>query len=215
MEIALAIPILILSFTVHEFAHAWVARREGDHTAEQLGRVTLNPIPHLDLFGSILIPAMLIASRSGMLIGWAKPVPVNVQNLRRGRWSDLQVSLAGIVANLILAFLCTLLVAGIVHGERNFPNAANGFDLAHSIAAVGIRLNFLLAVFNLIPIPPLDGSRVLYNLMPASLAQRFHGLERIGLVVFVVLMLTGALSVLLRPAAALERLSWALIQWWT
>jgi Zn-dependent protease len=215
MEIALAIPILILSFTVHEFAHAWVARREGDDTAARLGRVTLNPLPHLDLFGSILIPAMLIATRSGFLLGWAKPVPVDVRNLRRGRWSDLQVSLAGIMANLILALICTVVVVGLVHAARRFPDAGQVLETANTIAAAGIRLNFLLAVFNLLPVPPLDGSRVLYNLLPGRFAERFQRFERVGLLLFVVLMLTGALSVLLTPAIALERLSWTLIRWWT
>jgi len=214
MEFVLIVPVLLLSLSVHEFAHAWVALREGDATAERLGRVTLNPLPHIDVFGTILIPALLLASKSGFLIGWAKPVPVDPRNFRNGGRSDLKVAVAGVAANLLMGVAFTLVMVLLVYARRTWPEAG----LLHSLevmAGAGISLNFLLAVFNLLPVPPLDGARVLYRLLPARLAAGYLRLHGVAVVVFFALFLTGAMSWVLWPATLLERLSWLLIQWWT
>lgn len=215
MDYVLLIPVLLVSFVVHEFAHAWVALREGDPTAYQLGRVTLNPIPHIDLFGTILIPAMLIASGSNLLFGWAKPVPVISRNFRNYRRGDILVSLAGVAANFLLALICTLLMIGSIHLARALPEAARWMQSVEAMALVGIRLNFILVVFNLLPIPPLDGSHLLYHVLPPALGARLRSVERFGILVFVLLMFTGAFTFLLRPAFWLERFSLAWIQSWT
>jgi len=214
MEFVLIVPMLLLSLSVHEFAHAWVALREGDATAERLGRVTLNPVPHVDLFGTILIPALLLASKSGFLIGWAKPVPVDPANFRHGGRSDLRVAVAGVAANLLLAATLTLAMVVLVYARRAWPNAGVLHSLEVMIAA-GISLNFLLAVFNLLPVPPLDGARVLYRLLPPRLATGYQRLHGVAVVVFFALFLSGMISWVLWPATFLERLAWQLIQWWT
>lgn len=205
---------LLLSLAVHEFAHAWVALREGDDTAARLGRVTLNPLPHIDLFGTILIPAMLLASKSGFLIGWAKPVPVEPRNFRHGGRSDLKVAVAGVTANLLLALALTLAMVALVHARRAWP-AAGALHSLEVMVGAGISLNFLLAVFNLLPVPPLDGARVLYRLLPPRLAAAYQRLHGVAIVVFFALFLTGMISWVLWPATLLERLSWLLIQWWS
>lgn len=215
MDALVLLPVLLLSFVVHEFAHAWVAWREGDPTARRLGRVTLNPVPHIDLFGTILIPLMLLASGSGFLIGWAKPVPVAEELLRRGRTSRLLVSAAGVAANLLLAVVLTLIVVALHHAALALPANAAIFETLRTMATVGIRLNFVLLVFNLLPVPPLDGSHLLLELLPAGWQPRYRALERWGVAVFALLLLTGAISVLLAPALYLEKLSWTVIGWWT
>jgi Zn-dependent protease len=214
MEMLLLIPVLLLSFVVHEFAHAWVARREGDPTAERLGRVTLNPLPHIDLFGTILVPALLLATNSGFLIGWAKPVPVDPRNMRDPKWGDVRTSLAGVTANLLLALALTLLAVLLVHAQRAWPGVAM-LESARLMAERGIFLNYLLLVFNLLPVPPLDGGRVLFHLLPRRLAASYQRLQGVGVLIFLGLLMTGAISVVLWPATLLERLSWSLIQWWT
>jgi Zn-dependent protease len=214
MDFLLLIPVLLLSFTVHEFAHAWVALREGDPTAARLGRVTLNPIPHIDVFGTLLVPALLLATRSGFLIGWAKPVPVEPRNFRHPRWSDVKVATAGVAANLLLAALLTLVMVALVHARRSWPEAGL-LASAEVMVNAGIRLNFLLVVFNLLPVPPLDGATVLYRLLPPRLAAGYARMQGLAMVVFLALMLTGMLSWVLWPATLLEQLSWWLIQSWT
>lgn len=214
MEILLLIPVLLLSFVVHEFAHAWVAWREGDDTALRLGRVTLNPIPHIDLFGTILVPALMLASPGGFLIGWAKPVPVDPSNMRDPRLGDLRVSLAGVTANLLLALLLTLLMVALVHAQRAWPDTVL-LAAAGQMVETGILLNFVLFVFNLLPVPPLDGSRVVFHLLPARWAAQYQRMQGVGMLIFVALLLTGAIRVVLWPAFQLTHLSFALIQWWT
>lgn len=214
MEVLLLVPVLLLSFTVHEFAHAWVASREGDPTAERLGRVTLNPVPHIDVFGTILVPALLLATKSGFLIGWAKPVPVDPRNFRSVRSSDLKVAVAGVTANLLLAVLATLGMVVLVHARRAWPGQ-DLLRLGEVMLEAAIRLNFLLVVFNLLPVPPLDGARALYRLLPPRLAAGYARLQGAAIVIFLALMLTGMLSWVLWPATLLVQLSWSLIEWWT
>ena len=152
--------VLIMSVVIHEVAHGYAAESQGDPTARYAGRLTLNPIKHIDPVGSILLPFLLIAFGSGYVIGWAKPVPYTEQNLRNKRWGTLIVASAGILANLALALVFGLSIrfAGV------FGSAAPAYIL---IATIIATVNLTLALFNIIPIPPLDGSKILFSLLPA------------------------------------------------
>ena len=201
MEILLIIPVLLFSVVVHEVAHAWQAFREGDTTARDLGRLTLNPVPHLDPVGSVLVPLVLYLLPGNFLFGWAKPVPVNPRNYRNYRAGDIRVSLAGIVANLCLVVLCTLGLAVMVMLE-GLPliGGAIGSSIFQMLT-YGIFINLILAYFNLIPFPPLDGSHVLYHLLPPAAGARYRALGRYGvtLLFLTILVFPGAFRVLLSP----------------
>ena len=171
--------LLIISLGVHEAAHAWVALRCGDPTGRDMGRITLNPIPHIDPFMSIFLPALLIMSGSGILFGGAKPVPVNFHRLRRPYRDMALVALAGPVSN----FLIGMLFFGLVHGLQQF-SYWDGKLLLPILQWAGLW-NLLLAAFNLLPIPPLDGSRVMTWLLPTSLRAGYVQLERFGLLIVV------------------------------
>jgi Zn-dependent protease len=191
MTLIFILIILIFSVAVHEVAHAWVARREGDDTADKLGRITLNPMSHLDLMGSLIVPVSMYYMSGGMIFGWAKPVPVNPRNFRDPRWSDIRVSMAGIVSNLILAVVFTLLAGGFVLVQGVAPGLDSVLGQGLMFARFGVYINLILAVFNLIPIPPLDGSHVLAQLLPRKLSEsyrrlgRFGGVALLGLIFFV------------------------------
>lgn len=180
-NIVVILPILLFSVVVHEYAHGYVANRWGDPTAAMLGRLTLNPIPHIDPIGSILVPAMLLLAQSGLLFGWAKPVPVNPDNFRNRRWGDVTVSLAGPASNMALA----VLFAGVWIVVRRLL----GTDpVLEQIFAYAIFLNLVLALFNLLPIPPLDGSHIVANFLPRKLAYQYRSLARFGFLILVVLL---------------------------
>ena len=181
----LLLPILIGSIVVHELAHAWVARREGDDTAERQGRITLNPIPHLDPVGSFLVPAILIALPGSFIFGWARPVPVNPSNFRDPVGGDIRVSLAGPASNVALALVFTLLLVPAVSLAGGMQAAMNPDEgsLLVSAAFYGILINLILAIFNLIPVPPLDGSHVLRHLLPAGIRKHYDSVGRIGIIV--------------------------------
>lgn len=208
MEFLLLLPPLLLAVTVHEAAHAWVALREGDPTADRLGRVTLNPIPHLDPVGSVLVPLVLYILPGGFLFGWARPVPVDPSNFRSLRGGEIRVALAGIVANLILAVAFTgLLSIGL--GVAGRHAGTSPLEPVLLMARFGIFINLLLAFFNLIPIPPLDGSHVMRWLLPARTRASFQSLGRYG---FVLLLLSGIffpgiLATLLFPVEWLFRVA--------
>jgi len=212
-DFLLLIPILLFSIVVHEVAHAWQARREGDDTAEKLGRITLNPLPHLDLVGSVIIPLLLWFGNAGFLFGWAKPVPVDPRNFRRYRAGDIRVSLAGIVSNLGLAVVFTLLAAA-------FTAMGAGLGVVGEVlragAVYGILINLILAFFNLIPIPPLDGSHVMFHLLPPRLALRYRELGRFGLLILMALVFffPRAFQVLLSPVYLLMGAADAFIRLW-
>jgi Zn-dependent protease len=200
-QIFLVFIVLLFSLTIHEFAHAWTARALGDPTAERLGRVSLNPIVHIDPIGTILFP--LLAIVAGVpLIGWAKPVPVAVNRLRHTRRDYVLVAAAGPASNLTLAVIAALAlkllpVSPVTLGEANVT-----VPIA-SMLTRALYLNVLLAVFNMIPIPPLDGGNVIGGLLPRPLAHRFDSLIRpYGFILLYALMLTRGLDYLIgRPSA--------------
>jgi Zn-dependent protease len=196
--IAIAVPIIIvlLSLTVHEAAHAWTAERLGDPTARMLGRVSLNPIVHIDPIGTVLLP--LLAAVSNLpIIGWAKPVPVDISRLKRGRQDFMIVAAAGPASNILLATAGAILVRllGISSGE-------------HSLLLELVEINIMLAVFNLVPVPPLDGGNVIAGLLPPRAAAMFDTLRPFGFIILYAMMFTGTLSALIMPPA---RLLWSLL----
>ena len=201
MDLLLIVPVLLFSVVVHEVAHAWQALREGDTTARDLGRLTLNPIPHLDPVGSFLVPLVLYFLPGDFLFGWAKPVPVNPRNYRNYRAGDIRVSLAGIVSNLGLAVLFGLALAATQALDGVGPFSGSMWSNLRAIATYGIFINLILAYFNLIPIPPLDGSHVLYHLLPPAAGARYRAMGRYGvtLLFLTVVVFPGAFGALLSP----------------
>jgi len=183
---------VIFAITVHEVAHGWVAKKRGDTTASMLGRLTLNPIKHIDWIGTILVPAILVLSFTGFIFGWAKPVPVNDNNLRHPRVDMALVAIAGPIANLLMAFIW----AGIARIGVSVELEAISLPLIY-MGIAGISINLVLALINLIPIPPLDGSRVLACLLPPKWAWHFNRIGSLGLIVLLVLLMTDTLSLVL------------------
>jgi len=199
MDILIIIVVLLVSIVFHEVAHAWVARREGDDTAERLGRITLNPIPHLDPVGSILVPVVLATLPGGFIFGWAKPVPVNPANFREPVGGDIRVSLAGIVVNLILALCFALLLVPLARLAG--PDSPEILGILYMAAYYGVMINLILAFFNLIPIPPLDGSHVLRHLLPESLRGTYASLGRFGILILlgILYFVPGGFGVIMVP----------------
>ena len=187
-EFLLILPILLLSVVAHEYAHAWTAYHQGDETAHALGRLTFNPLPHIDLVSSIILPATLwfITSLSGhpFTFGAAKPVPVDPRNFRNYRRGDVIVSSAGIVMNAFIAVACALAFVLIGMAGKALP-AFDALKTLQYIAGVGIGLNVLLACFNLIPLPPLDGSRLLFHALPAKVGAAYQRIGRLGFVILI------------------------------
>jgi Zn-dependent protease len=188
------IPVLF-AITLHEVAHGWMARYFGDRTAELLGRLSLNPLRHIDPLGTVLVPGVLLAT-TGLLFGWAKPVPVAPQALRRPRLALPLVALAGPLANVGMAALWCGVLAGIVLMNGN----ETLIRWIASMAQAGIIINVILALFNLLPIPGLDGGRVLAGLLPSSWAPRLQKLEPYGLLLVLALSVLGFLAWLFDPA---------------
>jgi Zn-dependent protease len=188
------IPVLF-AITLHEVAHGWMARYFGDRTAEMLGRLSLNPLRHIDPVGTVLVPGILLAT-SGMLFGWAKPVPVATKALRNPRLAGILVALAGPLANFIMAGLWCAVLAGIVRVNGN----ETLIRWIASMAQAGILINVILALFNLLPIPPLDGGRVLTGLLPSQWGARLSKFEPVGLFLVVGLSVLGLLGWLFNPA---------------
>ena len=205
-HVFLAFTVLLFSLTVHESAHAWVADRLGDPTARLLGRVSLNPLVHADLVGTVLFP--LLALFGGVpLIGWAKPVPVNVRRLGHERRDYVLVAAAGPASNLGLALLAALLLGAIPVSPVRLGEPNMSAPLA-SMLGSAMQINVLLAVFNMLPIPPLDGGNVLSGLLPRPLANRFDSLLRpYGFILLYGLMLTRGFDYLVIPPSRLL-LSW-------
>lgn len=170
-----------MSVVIHEVAHGAMAYRFGDMTARFAGRLTLNPIKHLDPIGSVILPALLVISQAGFVIGWAKPVPYNPLNLTNKRWGTLAVASAGILANLSIAIIFSILIRIVI--SFGFASEALLFVLSTIVL-----VNIVLAFFNLMPVPPLDGSKILFSLLPARFAHYEASLERYGLVFAILLV---------------------------
>ncbi len=185
---------MLVSLSIHEAAHAWSADRLGDSTARMLGRLTLNPVPHIDPIGTLLLPLLSLAT-GFPLLGWAKPVPVNLQNLRDPRRDFMLIAAAGPASNILQA----LVLAGVM--RLMFPGGLDE-SFASLFLVQGIFLNLVLALFNLIPVPPLDGGNVIGGLLPESLARSYDNLVRpFGFLFLYALMLTGVITKIIVPPA--------------
>lgn len=205
-----AVP-LIFAVTMHEAAHGWIASKLGDQTASIQGRVSINPARHIDLYGTIILPVMMIILTSGhFLFGWAKPVPVAYQNLRNPRRDMALVAIAGPAANLLMALFWAM-IAKLSHFIVIHPHAQemmrSSAVFIHLTARFGIMINCVLLVINLIPIPPLDGSRVITSLLPPDLARKYNRLEIYGLWIFLglffILYATNSIGLIYGPIYAL------------
>lgn len=190
--------VVLLSLTVHEAAHAWAAERLGDSTARSLGRLSLNPLVHIDPVGTILLP--LIALYTGLpILGWAKPVPVNSRNLGAA-WKEkfMAIAAAGPASNIVIA-ICAAVVLRVLNA-----NDADGFaeGTLPAVLEMAIRVNVLLAFFNLIPVPPLDGGNVLAGVLRGRASDVFDSLRPYGFLILYALLLTGLVSMLILPPAA-------------
>ncbi len=199
-KIVVIAPPFVLSVILHEVTHGWVAEKLGDPTARNAGRLTLNPIRHIDLFWTIIMPLLLILSKAGTIVGGAKPVPINPYNFKNPKRDMALSSLAGPGMNLTLAVLFAFLLRVILPGIENFVPARLWESAALPIALMlgsGVMINVALAVFNMIPIPPLDGSRILYWLLPDKQAAYFYRLEPFGIFILIALLSFGILGTML------------------
>ncbi len=204
-QIFISFIVLLFSLTMHETAHAWTADRLGDPTARLLGRVSLNPAVHADAIGTIVFPLLAMAT-GAPLIGWAKPVPVNARRLRHDRRDYVLVAAAGPAANLALSVAAAVLLAGLPISPLTLGEVNVSVPIA-AILSQATRINVLLAVFNMMPIPPLDGGNVLGGLLPQGAARRFNALRPYGFLLLYALMLTGQLEAIIGPPYRLL-LSW-------
>ena len=191
-SILLSFAVVLASLTVHEWAHAWTADHLGDPTARMLGRVSFNPMVHIDLLGTVVLP--LIAMFSGLpILGWAKPVPVNISRLRNPRRDFMIVAAAGPASNIVLAVLAALAFRAVGGME------ATGGIGPTQILLMAVQINILLAVFNMLPVPPLDGGNVLAGLLPDHMSGLLQALRSYGFIILYALMLTGILERLILP----------------
>ena len=191
-----AIPIL-LAITVHEASHGYAAKYFGDLTAERLGRITLNPLKHIDPVGTILLPALTLLL-GGVLFGWAKPVPVNFGNLRNPKKDMLWVAAAGPASNLVMAILWGMLLGYFTHMQASGVFSTSAYFFLE-MSYVGITINIVLMVLNLLPMPPLDGGRIAVSLLPNNLAIQLSRIEQYGFIILIALMFTGVLGKILSP----------------
>jgi len=188
LEAALMAVVLLFSIIVHEVAHGYVALLNGDPTSRLMGRITLNPWPHIDPLGTILLPLLLLVTKSGIIFGWARPVPVNPLNYRHQRLGEITVSAAGPLSNLVLAALFAFLF------RLHLANPGLAY-----LSYFGCSINIFLALFNLIPIPPLDGSHLLAAVLPADLVRIYRYLEPVGFILILILFYSGVMGLLLMP----------------
>ena len=184
-----SIIVLIISIVIHEFAHGYSAYLLGDDTARLSGRLTLNPIKHLDPFGSVILPLFLVLSGSGFVIGWARPVPYNPNNLQKGRMGEFIVAFSGIAANLFVAIIFGLLIRiAPMIGIQAFTSSG-AISPFYDIASIIVQVNLILAIFNIIPIPPLDGSKVLFAFIPPQYRNIQNFMEKWGLFLLVIFII--------------------------
>jgi Zn-dependent protease len=210
--------LLLFSLSVHESAHAWTASCLGDQTARMLGRVSLNPMDHVDPIGTLLIPALMIFGPlvglgflGGYIFGWAKPVPIISRNFRNFKRDDMLVSLAGPASNLLLAFIAFLGLAAVFFSESHLPQGSSPSTTQQSLEILcnlGMQLNLTLCIFNLLPIPPLDGSHVLRNVLPYGAVRVFDSIS--GPLSYLLLIFVGrfVLGIVMTP---ILRLAYAIL----
>ncbi len=187
------LPILLFSVIIHEIAHGWTALRLGDPTAKMMGRLTLNPIPHIDLIGSIIVPLFSLLAAGSVFIAWAKPVPVDPRNFSHYRRDDILVSIAGPLSNILMALVCSIAVILLAALNKavvswDAPLATQAMVFLLRMFYGGVYLNIVLAVFNLIPVPPLDGSHVLASLLPGKAATAYARVGFAGIFLLIFLM---------------------------
>jgi Zn-dependent protease len=193
LAVAISFGVLLLSLTIHEAAHAWTANRLGDPTAKAMGRVSLNPIVHIDLIGTIVLPIVAAVSHFP-IIGWAKPVPVNPRNLRNPRRDFMLVAAAGPISNLLQALVAAIALRpamALAHGDF--------CGLVLNALLMALEINLLLAFFNLIPVPPLDGGNVLLGVLPPRAAVAFSQIRQYGFILLYALLLTGVAEAMIMP----------------
>ncbi len=190
MKPLLTLSIFFLAVIIHEYAHGWIALKLGDSTAKNAGRLTLNPLPHIDPIGTVVLPLILLISRSPILFGWAKPVPVDFRNLNNPKKDMVWVGLAGPGANILFAVALSVFL-------KFFSLSGNYFFI--SVLSLSILINLVLAVFNLLPIPPLDGSRVVMGLLPGKYAARYARLEPYGFLIIFGLLYLGIIGTIIWP----------------
>ena len=207
MEQLYIMTVLLFSVVIHEISHGWMALRLGDTTARDLGRLTLNPIPHIDPVGSVLVPLFSLLTTGRVFIAWAKPVPVNPLNFRDMRRDDILVSVVGPVSNYALAFLCTVLFIILSKLVPLLPDSspllADGLGYLLKMFYGGIVLNIVLGVFNMVPIPPLDGSHVVASLLPDDLGDRYRSIGFFGIFLILILMRWAPFALLFSRIIAL------------
>lgn len=190
MQLILTLSIFFFAVIIHEYAHGWIAWKLGDWTARNAGRLTLNPLAHIDPIGTILLPLLLLATRSPVVFGWAKPVPVNFHSLGNPKKDMIWVGLAGPAANILFAILLSFILKFF---------ALTGNLLLIKVLTTAIIINLVLAIFNILPIPPLDGSRVVMGMLPRELSIRYAKLEPYGFIIIFGLLYLGLIGSVIWP----------------
>ncbi|MFN7685398.1 MAG: site-2 protease family protein [Oligoflexia bacterium] len=202
-RLALQIVPFFMAVIFHEVAHGWVANQWGDSTAKDQGRLTFNPMPHLDVVGTVILPVLMMSTGSGLLFGWAKPVPIDPSRFRKFRPGLFWVSAAGPLMNFLLA---TVSAFGFALMNRFLPESFSLSEPLVGMAYISVSLNFSLGIFNLLPIPPLDGSKIIESFLSYTALRKYEALAQYGFWILLALLMTGALSILSSPITFLTRL---------